>query len=111
MIDFCVCDTENKLYENGLIDKNDRVKFITGNFTLIECLKDSFYTYYAVNLNTLKKKYLSKRKHPIIQDNYGRLTHRVKELTINKENVTLQATKYDRAKNLLCHIFFKHIAD
>ena len=62
MIDSCVCDAENKLFENGLLGKNDRVKFITGSYAVMECWKDTFYTYYAVNLHTLKKKYLSKRK-------------------------------------------------
>lgn len=104
MIDYCVCDAENKLFENGLLEKNGKVKFITGSYAVMECVKDIFYTYYAVNLHTLKKKYLSKRKNAILQENDGQLARRVHELN-NQEAMTLQATKYDRAKDLLCHIF------
>ena len=45
MIDYCVCDAENKLFENGLLEKNGKVKFITGSYAVMECVKDIFYTY------------------------------------------------------------------
>ena len=44
---------------------------------------------YAVNLNTLKKKYLSKRKNPILKDNYEQLAQRVNNLDINKNSPCL----------------------
>lgn len=105
MIDMCVCDAENKLYENKIIGTNDKVIFITGNCAVMQCFDNGFYTYYAVNLNTLKKKYLSKRKNPILKDNYEQLAQRVNNLDINKNDMTLITTRYDRANNLLRHIF------
>lgn len=105
MIDMCVCDAENKLYENKIIGTNDKVIFITGNCAVMQCFDNGFYTYYAVNLNTLKKKYLSKRKNPILKENYEQLAKRVNNLDINKNDMTLITTRYDRANNLLRHIF------
>ena len=63
MIDLCVCDAENKLYENNLIGINDKVIFVTENCAVTECFDNGYFTYYAVNLNSLKKKCLSKRKN------------------------------------------------
>lgn len=105
MIDLCVCDAENKLYENKLLGKNDKVKFITDNCAVVEYFDDLFFTYYAINLNSLKKKYLSKRKNLILEDSYEQLARRVKELDINKNDMTMKTTRYDRANNLLRHIF------
>lgn len=105
MIDICVCDAENKLYENKIIGTNDKVIFITGICAVIQCFDNGFYTYCAVNLNTLKKKYLSKRKNPILKENYEQLAQKVNKLDINKNDMTLITTRYDRANNLLRHIF------
>lgn len=105
MIDLCVCDAENKLYENKLIGKNDTVKFVIENCAVTENYDNGFFTYYAVNLNSLKKKYLSKRKNPILEEFYEQLAQRVKELDINKNDMTMKTTRYDRANNLLRHIF------
>lgn len=105
MIDLCVCDAENKLYENKMLDTNDKVIFITENCAVVQCFNTGFYTYYAINLNTLKKKYLSKRKNVILKENYEQLAQRVNNLDINKDDITLITTRYDRANNLLRHIF------
>ena len=105
MIDLCVCDAENKLYENKMLDTNDKVIFITENCAVVQCFNTGFYTYYAINLNTLKKKYLSKRKNVILKENYEQLAQRVNNLDINKNDITLTTTRYDRANNLLRHIF------
>ena len=105
MIDLCVCDAENKLYENKMLDTNDKVIFITGNCAVVQYFDTGFYTYYAINLNTLKKKYLSKRKNPILKENYEQFAQRVNNLDINKNDITLITTRYDRANNLLRHIF------
>lgn len=105
MIDLCVCDAENKLYENKMLDTNDEVIFITENCAVVQCFNTGFYTYYAINLNTLKKKNLSKRKNVILKENYEQLAQRVNNLDINKNDITLITTRYDRANNLLRHIF------
>ncbi len=105
MIDLCVCDAENKLYENKMISTNDKVIFITGNCAVVQYFDTGFYTYYAINLNTLKKKYLSKRKNPILKENYEQLAQRLNNLDINKNDMTLITTRCDRANNLLRHIF------
>lgn len=105
MIYLCVCDAENKLYENKLLGKDDKVIFITGNCAVVQYFDTGFYTYYSINLNTLKKKYLSKRKKPILKENYEQLAQRVNNLDINKNDITLITTRYDRANNLLRHIF------
>lgn len=105
MIDLCVCDAENKLYENKMLDTNDKVIFITENCAVVQCFNTGFYTYYAINLNTFKKKYLSKRKNVILKENYEQLAQRVNNLDINKDDITLITTRYDRANNLLRHIF------
>ena len=103
MIDLCVADIENKLYENGLIEGNDRVKFITGNYALVEKHKNEYYMYYAVNTDTLKGKLISKRRNPILQESYEKIAQKLNELNYN--NINLKITKYDRAYNLLSHIF------
>lgn len=36
MLDFCICDAENKLYENGLLEENAGVKFITDSIAVTE---------------------------------------------------------------------------
>ena len=105
MIDLCISDAENKLYENGLINNNDIVKFITDNCAVTESFRNGFYTYYAINLNTLKRKLLSKRKYSVYQENYEQLAQKANELDINKNDMTMKNTRYDRANNLLRHIF------
>ncbi len=105
MIDLCVCDAENKLYENNLIGTNDKVIFVTGNCAVTECFGNGYFTYYAVNLCSLKKKCLSKRKSPIRGDRYERLAQKAEKLDINKNDMTMITTRYDRAYNLLRHIF------
>ena len=49
MIDLCVCDAENKLYENHLIGINDKVIFITENCAVTECFDN------ALKINFTKK--------------------------------------------------------
>lgn len=105
MIDLCVSDAENKLYENKLMGTNGKVIFITENCAVTEYYDNGFFTYYAINLNTLKRKYLSKRKNPIIKESYEQLAKRVNELDINKNDITMKTTRYERANNLLRHIF------
>ena len=105
MIDLCVCDAENKLYENHLIGINDKVIFITGNCAVTECFDNGYFIYYAVNLNSLKKKCLSKRKNKITEEFYEKLAQKTEKLDINKNDMTTKTTRYDRANNLLRHIF------
>ena len=105
MIDLCVCDAENKLYENHLIGINDKVIFITENCAVTECFDNGYFTYYAVNLNSLKKKCLSKRKNKITEEFYEKLAQKTEKLDINKNDMTTKTTRYDRANNLLRHIF------
>ena len=106
MIDLCVCDAENKLYENNLIGINEKVIFVTENCAVTECFDNEYFTYYAVNLNSLKKKCLSKRKNKITEEFYEQLAHKTEKLDINKNDMTMTTTRYDRANNLLRHIFF-----
>ena len=105
MIDLCVCDAENKLYENHLIGINDKVIFVTENCAVTECFDNGYFTYYAVNLNSLKKKCLSKRKNKITEEFYEKLAQKTEKLDINKNDMTTKTTRYDRANNLLRHIF------
>ena len=105
MIDLCVCDAENKLYENHLIGINDKVIFVTENCAVTECFDNGYFTYYAVNLNSLKKKCLSKRKNKITEEFYEQLAQKTEKLDINKNDITTKTTRYDRANNLLRHIF------
>lgn len=105
MIDLCVCDAENKLYENHLIGINDKVIFVTENCAVTECFDNGYFTYYAVNLNSLKKKCLSKRKNKITEEFYEQLAQKTEKLDINKNDMTTKTTRYDRANNLLRHIF------
>lgn len=105
MIDLCVCDAENKLYENHLIGINDKVIFVTENCAVTECFDNGYFTYYAVNLNSLKKKCLSKRKNKITEEFYEKLAQKTEKLDINKNDMTKKTTRYDRANNLLRHIF------
>ena len=105
MIDLCVCDAENKLYENHLIGINDKVIFVTENCVVTECFDNGYFTYYAVNLNSLKKKCLSKRKNKITEEFYEKLAQKTEKLDINKNDMTTKTTRYDRANNLLRHIF------
>ena len=105
MIDLCVCDAENKLYENHLIGINDKVIFVTENCAVTECFDNGYFMYYAVNLNSLKKKCLSKRKNKITEEFYEQLAQKTEKLDINKNDMTMKTTRYDRANNLLRHIF------
>ena len=105
MIDLRVCDAENKLYENHLIGINDKVIFVTENCAVTECFDNGYFTYYAVNLNSLKKKCLSKRKNKITEEFYEKLAQKTEKLDINKNDMTTKTTRYDRANNLLRHIF------
>ena len=105
MIDLCVCDAENKLYENHLIGINDKVIFVTENCAVTECFDNGYFTYYAVNLNSLKKKCLSKRKNKITEEFYEHFAQKTEKLDINKNDMTMKTTRYDRANNLLRHIF------
>lgn len=105
MIDLCVCDAENKLYENNLIGINDKVIFVTENCAVTECFDNGYFMYYAVNLNSLKKKCLSKRKNKITEEFYEQLAQKTEKLDINKNDITTKTTRYDRANNLLRHIF------
>lgn len=105
MIDLCVCDAENKLYENHLIGINDKVIFVTENCAVTECFDNGYFTYYAINLNSLKKKCLSKRKNKITEEFYEQLAQKTEKLDINKNDMTMKTTRYDRANNLLRHIF------
>ncbi len=105
MIDLCVCDAENKLYENHLIGINDKVIFVTENCAVTECFDNGYFMYYAVNLNSLKKKCLSKRKNKITEEFYEQLAQKTEKLDINKNDITTKITRYDRANNLLRHIF------
>lgn len=105
MIDLCVCDAENKLYENHLIGINDKVIFVTENCAVTECFDNGYFMYYAVNLNSLKKKCLSKRKNKITEEFYEQLAQKTEKLDINKNDITTKTTRYDRANNLLRHIF------
>ena len=105
MIDLCVCDAENKLYENNLIGINDKVIFVTENCAVTECFDNGYFTYYAVNLNSLKKKCLSKRKNKITEEFYEHFAQKTEKLDINKNDMTMKTTRYDRANNLLRHIF------
>jgi ATP-dependent DNA helicase DinG len=105
MIDLCVCDAENKLYENHLIGINDKVIFVTENCAVTECFDNGHFTYYAVNLNSLKKKCLSKRKNKITEEFYEHFAQKTEKLDINKSDMTMKTTRYDRANNLLRHIF------
>ena len=105
MIDLCVCDAENKLYENHLIGINDKVIFVTENCAVTECFDNGYFMYYAVNLNSLKKKCLSKRKNKITEEFYEQLAQKTEKLDINKNDMTTKTTRYDRANNLLRHIF------
>lgn len=105
MIDLCVCDAENKLYENHLIGINDKVIFVTENCAVTECFDNGYFTYYAVNLNSLKKKCLSKRKNKITEGFYEQFAQKTEKLDINKSDMTMKTTRYDRANNLLRHIF------
>lgn len=103
MFDLCVCDAENKLYENGILKNNDKVKFIVNKYALIESYKNGYY-YYAVNLDTFKKKQVSRRKYPIMEKDYEQLALKIRELD-TENNLNTKITRYDRAKNLLRHIF------
>ena len=105
MIDTCVCDIENKLYENGLLETNARVKFTAGSIAVIETYKNEHYHYHAININTGKRKLVSKRKFPLDRKEYELLAHKVQDLEINQPNINSDITRYERAKNLLCHIF------
>lgn len=105
MIDLCVCDAENKLYENHLIGINDKVIFVTENCAVTECFDNGYFTYYAVNLNSLKKKCLSKRKNKITEEFYEHFAQKTEKLDINENDMTTKTTRYDRANNLLRHIF------
>ena len=105
MIDLCVCDAENKLYENHLIGINDKVIFVTENCAVTECFDNGYFMYYAVNLNSLKKKCLSKRKNKITEEFYEHFAQKTEKLDINKNDMTTKTTRYDRANNLLRHIF------
>ena len=105
MIDLCVCDAENKLYENHLIGINDKVIFVTENCAVTECFDNGYFMYYAVNLNSLKKKCLSKRKNKVTEEFYEQLAQKTEKLDINKNDMTTKTTRYDRANNLLRHIF------
>ena len=80
MIDLCVCDAENKLYENNLIGINDKVIFVTENCAVTERFDNGYFTYYAVNLNSLKKKCLSKRKNKITEEFYEQLAQKTEKL-------------------------------
>ena len=104
MIDLCVCDAENRLYENEKIDRNEKVIFVTDKCSVVEKNNDGYYTYYAVNHNTLKKKHISKRNNPIRNDEYEKYAQKADKLEINKD-MNLEITRYDRAINLLRHIF------
>lgn len=105
MLDLCVCDAENKLYENNLIGINDEVIFVTENCAVTECFDNEYFAYYAINLNSLKKKFLSKRKNKIAVEFYEQLAHKTEKLDINKNDMTAKATRYERANHLLQHIF------
>ena len=41
----------------------------------------------------------------LLKENYEQLAQRVNNLDINKNDITLTTTRYDRANNLLRHIF------
>lgn len=105
MLDLCVCDAENKLYENEMLNENDKVKFIISNCCVTEKVKDGYYTYFAVDLNSLKKKQLLKRKYQITFDGYEQLAQKIKGLEFYQDDTNLEQTRYDRAVKLLCHIF------
>lgn len=104
MFDLCVCDAENKLYENGLLENNDRVKFVTGKYALLESYKNGYYYYYAINMDTFRKKQLSKRKYPVMEKDYEQFVQKMQEYDA-ENNLNTKITRYDRARNLLCHIF------
>ena len=93
MIDLCVCDAENKLYENHLIGINDKVIFVTENCAVTECFDNGYFMYYAVNLNSLKKKCLSKRKNKITEEFYEQLAQKTEKLDINKNDITNASPK------------------
>lgn len=105
LIDLCVCDVENKLFENNMLFNNGTVIFLADKCAVVEYLKNNNYVYYAVNINSLKHKYLCLRKRQLAEFDYEGFAERVLTLDINKEDLNLKPTRYERAKMLLYHIF------
>ncbi len=104
MIDLCICDAENRLYENNVIDENERVIFLVYNIALTEKYENGIYRYTAIILDSLKRRTISKRKKQIVKDDYEHYAHKIRELF--QKNMNLTITRYERAKKLLYHIFF-----
>ena len=67
MLDLCVCDAENKLYENGLIKEKDKVKFVIDNCAVVEKNIDGYYIYLVYNLMSLKKNKYQREKNLLLQ--------------------------------------------
>lgn len=103
MIDLCICDAENRLYENNMIDENEKVKFLAHNIALTEKYENGIYIYKAIALDSLKRKTISKRKKQIVKDEYEHYAHKISELF--QKNMNLTIVRYERAKKLLYHIF------
>lgn len=114
LIDLCVCDIENKLYEIGVITNKGAVKFLVDQCAIVEYYnkdyldsgyRNGYFTYYAVNINSLNKKYLFFRRTQITIEDYDRIADRVFNLDINSTDITSKLTRYEREKQLLTHIF------
>jgi hypothetical protein len=105
LMDLCVCDAENKLYENNLLINDGTVKFLADKCAVVEYYRNNKYLYYAININTLETKYLGLRKNEIDPIYYYDLLKKVINLEINKNDLTLKLTRYEREKALLSHIF------
>ncbi len=93
MIDLCVCDAENKLYENNLIGINDKVIFVTENCAVTECFDNGYFMYYAVNRNSLKRNVYLKEKIKLQEEFYEQLAQKQKKLDINKNDITTKNHK------------------
>ena len=105
LIDLCVCDIANNLYDTGFLTAEGSVRFLTGSCAILEYYKNGYYTYYAVNINSLNKKYLFFRRTPITTGDYNRIADKVLKLDINIADMILKPTRYEREKQLLSHIF------
>ncbi len=103
----CPVDIRNQLYEAGVFQDNEDVVIIAGKCALLEQVNAGIYRYRAVNIETLKIKYLCTRKMPFRQEDYPKIADRLLGLDINQpeSSIKLDVRSQERARLLLCRIF------
>lgn len=106
-----VADIQNKIYEAGLIRQEERIVLTAENCVLLEYYTGKTYSYRMIELSSLKVTRLFSKTAPLNESGYQKAVEKMLSQAESEAENTFSIRPYERARNLLDHIFTSILPD